>query len=162
MRIIARLILLTLFTGLPLIAQGVRLGEPYQDVYSRLRAGSYREVRPQTANGQREIATRRQEMVSGRQVEIEEFFTFTADSKLKMIETHYFCKDQSWLDGFLQERHTKFASQWGNPTYEPGENYYWWASSGEGDVTMLAARTRPEDRAKFVSIVYTRQNLLQR
>ena len=162
MRIFALLILAALLADGSVYAQGVRLGEPYQDVYSRLRAGSYREVRPQTSSGQREITTRRQEMVSGRQVEIEEFFTFTGDSRLKMIETHYFCKDQSWLDGFLQERHTKFSSQWGNPTYEPGENYYWWASSAEGDVTMLAARTRPEDRARYISVVYTRQNLLQK
>ncbi len=162
MRILARTLLPILFALTPMFAQGVRLGETYQDVYTRLRAGSYREIRPQTANGQKEIATRRQEAVSGRQVDIDEFFTFTSDNRLKLIETHYFCKDQGWLDGFLQERHSRFSSQWGNPTYEPGENYYWWASSAEGDVTMLAARTRPEDRAKYISVVYTRQKLLQK
>jgi hypothetical protein len=162
MRILARTLLLTFCGAASLIAQGVRLGESYPDVYSRLRAGSYQDVRPQTANGQKEIATRRQETVSGKQVDIDEFFTFTADNRLKMIESHYFCKDQAWLDGFLQERHSKFTSQWGDPTFEPGENYYWWASSAGGDMTMLAARTRPEDRAKYVSVVYTRQNLLQK
>jgi hypothetical protein len=142
------------------MSQGVRIGEPYQDVFATLRSGPYQEVAPQVQNGKRELVTRRRENPDGRVVDITEYYTFTRDGLLQMVETHYSCKDDSWMAGYVEMVQNKFASQWGKPNYDSGGNYYWWVTGADGSMTMLGERYSPETRSKYVSVVYTRQDLL--
>jgi hypothetical protein len=141
-------------------SQGVTIGEPYQDVYATLRGGPYQEVAPQVQNGRKELITRRRESPDGRLLDITEYYTFTREGFLQMVETHYSCKDGAWMAGYLTSVQKKFASQWGKPNYDSGGNYYWWVTGANGTVTMLGERYSQETRSKYLSIVYTRQDLL--
>ena len=142
------------------VGQGVRIGEPYQDVYASLRSGPYLEVAPRVENGRKELVTRRRENPDGRILDITEYYTFTREGSLQMVETHYSCKDENWMAGYTRTVQSKFASQWGNPNYDSGGNYYWWVTGANGTVTMMGERYSPETKSKYLSIVYTRQDLL--
>jgi len=142
------------------LGQGVRIGEPYQDVYATLRGGPYQEVAPRVENGKKELVTRRRENPDGRILDITEYYTFTRDGSLQMVETHYACKDDAWMAGYTKSVQSRFASQWGKPNYDSGGNYYWWVTGADGTMTMMGDRYSPETRSKYLSIVYTRQDLL--
>ena len=141
-------------------SQGVKIGEPYQDVYATLRSGPYQEVAPQVVNGKKELVTRRRESPDGRILDITEYYTFTREGFLQMVETHYACKDDNWMAGYAKMIQGKFANQWGKPNYDSGGNYYWWVTGAEGTMTMLGERYSPDTRSKYLSVVYTRQDLL--
>lgn len=140
--------------------QGVRIGEPYQDVYAMLRSGPYREIVPQVKNGRKELVTKRRENPDGRNLDVTEYYTFTREGLLQMVETHYSCADDAWMTGYARSVQSRFSSQWGKPNYDTGGNYYWWATGGNGTITMLGERYAPDRRSRFLSIVYTRQDLL--
>jgi hypothetical protein len=140
--------------------QGVRIGEPYQDVYSTLRSGPYQEVAPRVENGKKELVTRRRETPDGRILDITEYYTFTRDESLQMVETHYICKDDGWIAGYAKLVQSRFTSQWGNPNYDSGGNYYWWVTGANGAMTMMGERYSPDTRSRYLSVVYTRQDLL--
>jgi hypothetical protein len=157
-----RLVFLTLLltTSLVALAQGVRLGDPYKQVFATLRSGSYQEVVPGTDGGGQQIVTRRKENAAGKEVSIREYYGFTRSGLLKTIETHYFCSDEAWLKEFTLGMHKRFTSQWGQAQYDAQNNLYYWVTSSEGDLTMAGDRIDPQLRSKYFSILYTRQSLL--
>ncbi len=148
------------FAGLSAMGQGVSIGEPYQDVYATLRSGPYQEVAPRVENGRKALVTQRRESPDGRILDITEYYTFTRDGLLQMVETHYSCKDDAWMAQYAKAVQNKFSSQWGKANYDAGGDYYWWATGGNGTITMVGERYSPDRRSRYLSIVYTRQDLL--
>jgi len=149
-----------LFGLAPAVGQGVRLGEPYQDVYAALRSGPFLEVAPRVENGKKELVTKRRESPEGRILDITEYYTFTGDGNLQMIETHYVCRDDNWMAEYAQLLQSRFTSQWGKPSYDSGGKYYWWMTGANGALTMMGERYSPDTRSRYLSVVYTRQDLL--
>lgn len=160
MKQIVFLLSLLLVASLAAHAQGVRLGDPYKQVFATLRGGSYQEVVPGTEGGGQQIMTRRKENAGGKEVAIREYYGFTRSGFLKTIETHYFCSDEAWLKEFTLGMHKRFTSQWGQAQYDSQNNLYYWVTSEEGDLTMAGDRIDPQLRSKYFSILYTRQSLL--
>lgn len=156
----AVLFALVLAISMPLSAQGVRLGDPYKQVYTTLRSGTYQELAPGTEGGRQQIVTKRKETADGKEVSIREYYGFTRSGALKTIETHYFCSDEVWLKGFTTGMHKRFSSQWGQAQYDSQNNLYYWVTSADGDLTMAGDRIDPQLRSKYFSILYTRQSLL--
>lgn len=155
-------VLLVLLAAMSLSAeaQGVRLGDPYKQVFTTLRSGSYQEITPAVEGGRQQILTRRKENASGKEVTIREYYGFTKSGVLKTIESHYFCSDEAWIKEFTQGMHKRFSSQWGQAQYDAQNNLYYWVTSEEGDLTMAGDRIDPQLRTKYFSILYTRQSLL--